>query len=123
MPRVVHFEINADEPERAIEFYKKVFGWRIEKWEGPQPYWLVNTGDKKEPGIDGGIMPRMNPNAAVINTIDVASLDDVTKKITKNGGTIVMPKTEIPGVGVMIYFKDTEDNVHGALQAYPSAKM
>ena len=61
MPRVVHFEISADKPERATEFYKKVFGWNIQKWDGPQPYWLVATGSKSEPGIDGGIMNRILP--------------------------------------------------------------
>lgn len=54
MPRVVHFEIDAKKPERAIEFYEKVFGWKIEKWKGPVDYWLIMTGKESESGIDGG---------------------------------------------------------------------
>jgi predicted enzyme related to lactoylglutathione lyase len=58
VPRVIHFEIHADDPKRAVEFYKKVFGWKISKWEGPAEYWLVTTGDDKQPGINGAIMHR-----------------------------------------------------------------
>jgi hypothetical protein len=56
MPRVIHFEINADDPERAVKFHKKVFDWKITKWEGPVDYWLVTTGEDKVPGINGAIM-------------------------------------------------------------------
>ncbi|MDD1769383.1 MAG: VOC family protein [Methanomassiliicoccales archaeon] len=119
MTRVVHFEINVDEPERAIEFFKTVFGWKIEKWEGGDPpYWLVSTGDRKDLGIDGGITKRMSPDAGVVNTIGVASIDETAEKIVKNGGTIVMPKTEVPKIGLLLYFKDTEGNLHGAIQPY-----
>ena len=50
MPRVVHFEIHADDPERAISFYQSVFGWQFQKWEGPLEYWMIITG----PGINEG---------------------------------------------------------------------
>jgi predicted enzyme related to lactoylglutathione lyase len=61
MPRVVHFEIHAEKPEKAVEFYSKVFGWKIQKWDGPVDYWLVSTGSADERGIDGGIMRRHGP--------------------------------------------------------------
>lgn len=54
VPRIIHFEIEAEKPERAIEFYKRVFKWKVEKWKGPIEYWLITTGNKDEPGIDGG---------------------------------------------------------------------
>ena len=59
MPRPIHFEIPADQPERAIAFYQQVFGWRFQKWEGPMPYWLVQTGGEG-PGIDGGLLARQH---------------------------------------------------------------
>lgn len=61
MSRVVHFGIPADDPERSIKFYKTVFGWNFEKWDGPIEYWLVMTGPEDQPGIDGGqvIRPKM----------------------------------------------------------------
>ena len=55
MLRVTHFEMPADDPERLAEFYTNVFGWTVEKWDGPVDYWLVMTGDEGVPGIDGGI--------------------------------------------------------------------
>ena len=65
MPRVVHFEINADKPERAAAFYKKAFGWKVKKWDGPMPYWMVTTGEKGELGINGGIMNRQKKETTV----------------------------------------------------------
>jgi hypothetical protein len=47
MPRVVHFELPVDEPERAAHFYRSVFGWQINKWEGPEDYWLIKTGEQE----------------------------------------------------------------------------
>jgi len=60
MPRPVHFEIQAEQPERAIKFYRELFGWEFNQWEG-QPYWLIKTGEKGTPGIDGGLLPRQGP--------------------------------------------------------------
>ena len=47
MSKVIHFEIPADDPKRAIKFYEDVFGWEIEKWEQGD-YWLVSTGPEDE---------------------------------------------------------------------------
>jgi len=44
MPRVIHFEIHAGDPERAMAFYAGLFGWKFEKIAGPMEYWLINTG-------------------------------------------------------------------------------
>ncbi len=49
MPRPVHFEIHAADPERARNFYSSVFGWKIEQW-GDIPYWTIATGDDDQPG-------------------------------------------------------------------------
>jgi predicted enzyme related to lactoylglutathione lyase len=122
MPRVIHFEINSDQPERASKFYSEVFGWKIQKWDGPQPYWLVSTGDEKQPGINGGLLQRRAPNATTVNTVDVPSVDEFTKKVTRNGGKIVVPKQAIPGVGYLAYCVDTEGNTFGMMQSDPKAK-
>jgi uncharacterized protein len=58
MPRVVHFEIHVGDPDRAINFYEKCFGWTFQKWDGPMPYWLITTGPDDQPGINGGLVPR-----------------------------------------------------------------
>ncbi len=121
MPRVCHFEIHADNPERAVKFYQQTFGWTIQKWDGPIPYWLVTTGPEGTPGINGGIMPRTE-GGSVYNTIDVPSVDDYVKKIEAAGGKVVRPKMAIPQVGYFAYCSDTEGNVFGIMQGDPNAK-
>ena len=121
MSRVVHFEIPADDPQRLIGFLEKVFGWRIEKWDGPMDYWLVMTGKKGEAGIDGGINRRGQGNSMVVNTVDVADLDEMIDKVEKHGGQIVLPKMPVPAVGWMAYFKDPEGNIHGMMERDPNA--
>ncbi|MGB0035374.1 MAG: VOC family protein [Candidatus Acidiferrales bacterium] len=121
MSRVIHFELPADNPERAAEFYSKVFDWQFQKWEGPQEYWLVTTGADGQPGINGGLMRRQQPGASTCNTIGVASVDDAVASITKAGGKNVVPKMPIPGVGYLAYCSDTEGNVFGLMQPDPKA--
>lgn len=122
MPRVIHFEVNADDPERAAKFYEKAFGWKTKKWEGPVDYWLVKTGEDKELGIDGAIMRRMDKKVTTCNTVGVPSVDLFLKKIVKAGGKVVQKKTTIPSVGYMAYCADTEGNVFGIMQDDSSAK-
>lgn len=121
MARVTHFEINADEPERAVSFYQDVFGWEIQKWEGPVDYWLITTGREDEPGIDGALMKRTDPTAATWNTVEVDSVDDHVSKVEASGGSVVVPKMAIPGVGYQAYCRDTEGNVFGIHQSDPAA--
>ena len=123
MERPVHFEITADNPERAVKFYTKVFGWEIKKWEGPMEYWLVMTGPKEQPGIDGGLMRRSPPiTTGTVNTVGVASLDESIKKVVASGGKVVRPKSAVPGVGWFAYCADTEGNIFGMMQPDTSAK-
>ncbi|HEX8456704.1 MAG TPA: VOC family protein [Pyrinomonadaceae bacterium] len=119
MPRVIHFELSADEPERAVKFYEEVFGWQTQKWDGPQSYWLLMTGAEEQPGINGGLMRRSdNPLASHLatNTIDVPSVDEYAEKIAAHGGKVVIPKGTVPGVGYVAYCEDTEGNVFGLMQ-------
>jgi uncharacterized protein len=122
MPRVIHFEMQADQPERAVSFFINVFGWKIEKWGGNEDYWLVQTGDDKEPGINGAIMRRNPISDPTTNTISVPSVDEFSSRILANGGKIIAPKMPIPGVGYFAYCQDTEGNVFGIMQADPAAK-
>jgi predicted enzyme related to lactoylglutathione lyase len=129
MPRVTHFEIHADNPERAIKFYTDLFGWEFKKWDGPMPYWLVTTGPDSEPGINGGLMKRMGPppadmqpvNAYVCTTI-VPDLDARLAKALGTGGTLALAKMAVPGVGWLAYVKDTEGNILGMMQPDHGAK-
>ncbi len=121
MLRVVHFEICADDMDRAQKFYETVFGWKFQKWDGPSPYRLVTTGPEGAPGINGGMMPR-HPGQPVVNTVDVPSVDEYVQKVEAAGGKTAMPKMTIPGVGYVAYCTDTEGNLFGVYTHDPSAR-
>ena len=127
MPRVVHFEIHAGDPERAVNFYQKLFDWTFQKWEGPMPYWLVTTGKDSEPGINGGLLQRQGEIdgqavIAYVCTVGVTNVDEYIQKATKLGASIVVPKMAVPGVGWLVYCKDTEGNIFGMIQPDEGAK-
>ncbi len=120
--RVVHFEIHADDPERAAAFYTKAFSWEVKKWDGPMDYWMVTTGPKEEPGINGGIARRSIPVSgegmtAYPCTIDVKDIDKSIEDVKTSGGAIKGEKMDIPNVGVMIECKDTEGNTFWMMQS------
>lgn len=136
MNRVVHFEIQADDPERAVEFYKDVFGWEISEWVIPgveikdeNRYWLVMTGPETEPGINGGLVFRRGPEPiegqpanAFVCTVSVTDLDEYVDKALKAGGSIAVPSMAIKGVGWLAYCKDTEGNIFGMMQSDENAQ-
>lgn len=127
--RPVHFEIHAEDPDRCGEFYKKVFGWEINKMDmGDFSYWIVVTGQEGTPGINGGIVKRMGKNPdpkeptpviGYVSTIEVEDIDETIKKIEDAGGIAASPKDTVPGVGLLAYYKDTESNIFGILQPEP----
>ena len=122
MPRVIHFDLEADDPERAITFYERAFGWRFEKWHGPMEYWLVMTGPEDEQGIDGGLARRTDPPSGTVNTIGVPSVDEAVAQVEANGGKVIRPKSAVPGVGWLAYCQDTEGNGFGLMEDDPEAK-
>ncbi len=122
MPRIIHFEIAVDDPERAVKFYRTALEWKIQKWGGPIEYWTIETGAQDEPGIDGGIQRRADSPAPTVNYVSVTSIDESMEKVTKAGGKVTSPKTPIPGVGYVCYCEDTEGNVFGLMQGDSSVK-
>jgi predicted enzyme related to lactoylglutathione lyase len=122
MARIVHFELNVKDIEKAIKFYENVFDWKFEKWKGPMDYWLIMTGDDNEQGIDGGLGLEEENFPSVVNTVDVDNLDEVIKKVEANGGIILRPKHAVPGVGWLAYIQDSEGIVTGVMQEDINAK-
>lgn len=122
MGRVIHFEIQCGDLDRAERFYTEVFGWRIDHWENaPIDYRLITTGPDNEPGINGALTERRGvidgeAVIAYVNTIQVEDLAETGRRIEAAGGERVVQPAEIPGIGIVAYFKDTEGNVFGALQ-------
>jgi len=122
MSRVIHFDLSADNPERAAEFYRSVFNWKVNKWEGPEDYWLIQTGTEEEPGVTGGVAGRIKPNDTTAVVFDVESVDKAAKKVLDSGGIIREEKKAIPGVGYLIMCKDTEGNTFGIMQIDETVK-
>lgn len=130
--RVVHFEIYADDVERAKKFYTDVFGWTYQTWEfGGSAYYGVLTAPEgsKEPGINGGLLKRIGPppvdGIAVIGyacTVQVENIDETITKIESSGGTLALAKQAIPGMAWQAYYKDTEGNIFGIHQPDTNAK-
>lgn len=127
MPRVVHFEIHAADPEAVGRFYSGLFGWQFTRW-GETPYWLVQTGPEGQPGINGGLLQRRGPSPAegqsvnaFVCTVEVPALDDCFARALQLGGTVALPKMAVPGVGWLAYVKDPDGNILGLMQPDPAA--
>ena len=136
MNRIIHFEIHAGNLERAVKFYRDVFGWEINEWVMPgvrmkdeDRYWLVTTGPETESGINGGIVFRRGPAPldgqgvnAYICTIGVANLEKSVDNVLKSGGSIVLPRMAVNGIGWWASCKDTEGNSFGMMQEDKNAR-
>jgi predicted enzyme related to lactoylglutathione lyase len=130
MANIVYFTIQADDVERAVDFYRQTFGWEIEKWGGTwantDDYWLINTGTAEQPGLPGTIMKRPAPvQSPLLNGfmcgIESTSIDADIKAVADNGGSLLSPKVTIPGVGWVAYCRDTESNFFELRHMDPSA--
>ena len=121
MGRVSHFEITADDPDRAAAFYRKAFGWEFNDWGGSFKYLLATTGPKDQVGIDGAIMARHQTKQAVINTISVDKWEKGAEAVKNAGGKVLQEKTAVPGQGYFAYCRDTEGNVFGIFEADATA--
>jgi predicted enzyme related to lactoylglutathione lyase len=112
---IVHFDIQADDLERAQRFYSQTFGWRFEAW-GPPDFFLITTGDETNLGIHGALTRR---HAPVVRggrngfecTIQVDDIKRAMSTIEAEGGEIIGEPVEIPTVGIHVPFRDTEGNV------------
>lgn len=129
--RVIHFEIHAADPQRAMDFYTAVFGWEFPVWVEDPPYWGIITAPEGSPetGINGGLMPRQGGapvEGAAVNafvcTVQVESYDPIHDKILRAGGLVALPKFALPGMAWHGYYKDTEGNLFGIHEPDPNAR-
>lgn len=119
MPTIVHFEIPADDVERAKKFYSELFGWEIKEVPGMQ-YWLITT--KGEMAVGGGMMKRQHPRQSITNYIDVPSVEEYSAKIERLGGKVLVPRQAVPGMGYFAVCLDMEKNVFGIWEDNKNAK-
>jgi len=119
MSTIVHFEIPADDPNRAKKFYTALFGWKIEHVPEME-YWMISTSGEK--AVDGGMMKRQHPQQQITDYIDVPSIDEYAVKVEKLGGKIVVPKMAVPTMGYFVVCLDTENNVFAIWENNKNAK-
>jgi len=131
MPRPVHFEIHATDPDRARAFYEGLFGWTFTKYDGGAvEYWLITTGPDGTPGINGGMLKRPGPmpkegeslNAFPCTIGGIANLDRAVDEALAHGARLMLPRMPIRGVGWLAYIWDPEGNSIGLLQEDKNAK-
>lgn len=120
MSKVVHFEIPADDPERAAGFYRDALGWQISHF-GDEPYWLVQAGEDDEPGANGALVSRGDLHRSPVLTVGVDDIDGTLSRVRQCGGTVAQEKQPVPGVGWSAYVLDSEGNTIGLFQPDTSA--
>ena len=103
------FNIPADDPVRAQEFYGKIFGWKFEGFPGSDSVWEVEGCDTDN-GCEGGLHQRRYPKQTITPFIKVPSIEEYSKMIEENGGEIVMQKYPIKNTGYFCICKDPEKN-------------
>jgi len=127
MAGVVEFELKAIVPERAIAFHEKCFGWHFEAQEGSEDRWIITTGKDSSPGMNGRLIKFPPPNdydVVIVRmcTIEVASIGEAESAVIENGGTMIIPRTAIPGEGWQFIARDTEGNILRVRQSDPATK-
>lgn len=112
MPHTVcHLEIPTTDTRRSGEFYKKLFGWKIDYSWG-KDYATFNTGEGQ---LSGGGLDRRDEitSGDIIIYISVDDINAMLEKAAKLGAKKVKAKTEIPNVGWYGLFADLDGNTIG----------
>ena len=118
---VAHFAINADDLPRARRFYQNVFGWKFQAW-GPPGFYMIEMGEANPvPLFRGSLQQRRElvPGVRMTGfecTISVPDIQAAAAGIESNGGTIVMPVCTLAGIGRLLFFRDPEGNLAGAME-------
>jgi len=114
MPAIAHFDLPADDLERARKFYTELFDWKIEKVEGPFEYYSIETTDLEgNPGVAGGMGLRGSPEQRITNFVEVTSVDEYCDRVKELGGMVLQTKMPVPGYGYLAVCMDTEENTFG----------
>ena len=128
MATIVHFDLPADDTERAKIFYSSLFGWTFEPWTFEQSpgytdyYFIATTDNDGSPGVGGGLGKRGAPDQKIVNYIDVSSIDFTLEEVVRLGGKVLVPKTAVEKYGYMAVCEDTEGNSFGLWEENPEAE-
>jgi predicted enzyme related to lactoylglutathione lyase len=122
MAAIVHFDVAAEDVERAKKFYSALLGWKFESYPEMQYNLITTTNLDGTPGIGGGMGKRMDPSQRITNYFGVASIDAAMTEVRRLGGTLLTQKMAVPGMGYLANCMDTEGNPFGLWQADSGAR-
>lgn len=117
---IAHFEIPADDVERAKAFYAELFGWEFSAPPGFEHYWTFETGDPAQ-DAGGGLMPRQAPGQGIVQYFQVDSVAEYVTRVEALGGQVLYPKSPVPGMGWFAQFLDPEGNCFAVWESDRSA--
>ncbi len=122
MPTIVHFDIPAEDTERAKKFYIDLFGWKFESIPDMQYNLFTTTNLDGTPGVGGGLGKRMDPAQRIMNYFGVPNIDTALNKVRSLGGNTITEKMAVPGMGFLVTCVDTEGNLFGLWEEDSKAK-
>ncbi len=122
MPTIVHFDLPADNPQRAKKFYEELFNWKLDLAPEMEYYLVETKGLDGGQGVGGGMTKRQSPEQQITNYIGVDSVDRYMARVEELGGKVVMPKQTVPGWGYLAVCMDTENNTFGLWEEDKNAR-
>jgi predicted enzyme related to lactoylglutathione lyase len=112
-------ELSTQDEQAALAFYEKAFGFSHDEMPMPQgSYYILKQGDK----MRGGLCKSMNPAAPTMwmQYVTVDDCDASAAKATSLGATLIVPPSDIPGVGRFSMFKDPQGAVLAVMKPAPA---
>ena len=122
MSTIVHFDVPADNVERAKKFYSTLLGWKFESFPEMQYNLITTTNLEGNFGVGGGMGKRMDPSQRIVNYFGVKSIDTAIKQVKSLGGTLLTDKMTVPKMGYLANCIDTEGNTFGLWEEDTGAK-
>jgi predicted enzyme related to lactoylglutathione lyase len=113
MSTIVHFDVPAENIDRAKKFYTELLGWKFESWPGMEYYLITTTNLEGVPGVGGGMGKRMDPSQRMVNYFGVKSIDAAIQQVKNLGGRMLSDKMAVPTMGYLANCADTEGNTFG----------
>ncbi len=112
---IVHVEIHSNDPPRTKTFFANAFGWKFQDvpemnyitWEAP---------DKPAGGLQ---RPMEGHGPTVLNYLASNAIENDIARVQREGGAVLMPKTEIPKIGWFAIFQEPGGTVHALYQNLP----
>jgi len=122
MPTIVHFDVPAEDIERAKKFYSTLLGWKFQSYPEMQYNLITTTNMDGTPGVGGGMGKRMEPTQRMMNYFGVSSIDAAMKQVRSLGGSVLTEKMAVPRMGYLVNCVDTEGNLFGLWEEDTNAR-